>query len=121
MTETGFNFAHYGELRDVNATDGELAVFTALRSILADAGLDQSKLQLVRKSDSYVSAVIPCHHDKWGDYEADIARFKWTDRAKWITIPMNGTKKNKIASFADVWQFRDDIVRAYNHDIANAK
>ena len=64
-------FANYGQERDVNATDEELKIFEALKEA---TGRD---LRLVRKSDSYVTAAL----GEW-----DLARFKFTQRAKWVSF-----------------------------------
>lgn len=88
-------FADYGQERDINATDDELKIFEALRET---TGRD---LRLVRKSDSYVTAAL----GEW-----DLARFKFTQRAKWVSFPTAevGPPKHKImrpeeaANFADL-------------------
>lgn len=88
-------FTDYGQERDVNATDEELKIFETLKEA---TGRD---LHLVRKSDSYVTAVL----GEW-----DLARFKFTQRAKWVSFPTAevGTPKHKImrpeeaAGFADL-------------------
>ena len=90
-----FKIANYGQERDVNATDEELKIFEALKEV---TGRD---LRLVRKSDSYVTAAI----GEW-----DLARFKFTQRAKWVSFPTAevGPPKHKItcpeeaANFADL-------------------
>ena len=76
-------FANYGQEREINSTDEELKIFEALKEA---TGRD---LRLVRKSDSYVTA---------GLGEWDLARFKYTQRAKWISFPTAevGPPKHKI-------------------------
>lgn len=64
--------SNYGQERDVNATDEELKIFETLKEA---TGRD---LRLVRRSDSYVTAAL----GEW-----DLARFKFTKRAKWIVFP----------------------------------
>lgn len=93
------NFANYGQERDVNATDEELKIFEALKET---TGRD---LRLVRKSDSYVTAVL----GEW-----DLARFKYTQRAKWISFPTAevGPPKHKIASPGDAAGFADLITES---------
>ena len=71
-------FSHYGERRSVDATEEEMKMFQFLRDMFEDAGFDPSQLELVRKSDDYVSAVV-------GDW--DLARLKFTERAAWIIFP----------------------------------
>lgn len=89
------NFTNYGQERERIATESEIKIFELLKEItLAD------DLQLVRKSDNYVSAVI-------GDF--DLARFKYTPRAKWITFPLSDhrTEKLKINDPDDVRTFAE--------------
>lgn len=77
-------FANYGQQRGLNATDGEIEIFETLKTM---TGLD--RLKMVRKSDSYVTAV----YRGW-----DLARFKYTQRAKWIAFPTAevGPPKHRI-------------------------
>ena len=93
------NFSHYGEERDVNATDEELKIFAALKEA---TGRD---LRLTRKSDSYVTAVL----GEW-----DLARFKYTQRAKWISFPTAevGPPKHKITHPDDAVGFADLIAES---------
>ena len=70
--------SNYGQNRDVNATDEELKIFEIIQTI---CGTEHTRL--TRKSDSYVSAVMPSAQG-YGDM--DLARFKFTQRAKWIKV-----------------------------------
>lgn len=99
-----FRMAHYGEERDVMATDGELEIYNKLIEILPH----RDEYRLVRVSDQYVTL-------KYGVY--DIARFKWSEKAKWIVVPIDGTKKNYIESPDDVEQYLEPMLR----QIANAE
>ena len=91
-------FAHYGENRSVDATDEELEIFEELQGLTALSGLPAS-LELVRRSDKYVTAAV-------GDY--DLARFKFTARAKWIMYPLAETsKKHKIEAVEDIHEYDD--------------
>ena len=92
--------SNYGQERDINATDGEIKIFETLT---AATGLND--LRMVRKSDNYVSAVL-------GDW--DFARFKYTDRAKWIMFPTAeaGSRKHKIAHPDEVTSFSDLIAES---------
>lgn len=93
------NFANYGKERDVNATDEELKIFETLKE---STGRD---LRLVRKSDSYVTAVL----GEW-----DLARFKYTQRAKWIAFPVVevGTPKHRISRPEEAAYFADLIAES---------
>lgn len=92
-------FADYGQMRDVNATAEEIRIFELIREA---TGRD---IELVRKSDSYVTAVL-------GDW--DLARFKFTQRAKWVSFPAveAGTPKHKITRPDDVVSFADLIAES---------
>ena len=94
------NFAHYGEERDVNATDEEKQIFAIVRDMFKAKGYDPMQLDLTRKSDSYVTVAL-------GDF--DVIRMKYTDRAKWITIPYAEAKaeRHHIEAPEDVRQFDD--------------
>lgn len=87
------NFADYGQERERIATETEIQMFDILKEM---TGADD--LELVRKSDNYVSAVI-------GDW--DLARFKYTNRAKWISFPLteHGTEKLRIDAPEDIRRF----------------
>jgi hypothetical protein len=91
-------FANYGQLRDVNATDEEAEIFEQIRTL---SGAED--LELVRKSDSYVTAAI-------GD--TDVARFKFTARAKWIRFPYVSNDKIPLASVDAVADLHDEIIRS---------
>lgn len=105
LSDFGFAFAHYGEERDINATDEEYMVYHILCDMFHDLGYDPNQIELVRKSNSYVSAVI-------GDY--DVARIKYSDKAHWIIIPYAEPKsvKHYIDSTSDVQQLNDLLIKA---------
>lgn len=90
------NFAHYGEERDVNATDEEKQIFAIVREMFQAKGYDPEQLDLVRKSKDYVAAAI-------GD--DDLARFKATDRVTWIVFPWaeTGAVKHRMESVTEVY------------------
>ena len=92
-------FANYGQERDVNATDEEMKIFEALKDA---TGRD---LSLVRKSDSYVTAAL----GEW-----DLARFKYTQRAKWVSFPTVevGPPKHRIARPEEAVSFADLIAES---------
>lgn len=85
-------FSHYGEEREVNAKDEELQIFEILKELVGN------DLELEAKSSSYVTAVF---------HEWDLARFKFTKRAKWIAFPTAevGYPKHYIESPEDVRNF----------------
>ena len=95
MTE--LRFADYGQLKELDCTDEEMIIYDILRSV---TGADD--LECVRRTDKYVSAAIG---------ETDVARFKFTARAKWIRFPYVGDKM-KLASPADVESLADEAIKA---------
>ena len=93
------NFANYGQERDINATDEELKIFEALRETTG------RELRLCRKSDSYVTAMF----GEW-----DLARFKYTQRAKWVSFPTAevGPPKHRITHPEEAVSFTDLIAES---------
>lgn len=103
-----FNFANYGQERERIATETELEIFEIIKSV---TGRDD--LQLVRKSPDYVTALL-------GDW--DLARFKYTTRAKWIVLPVieAGSKKHRFNSPGDVADFADQLKASVEHILNHA-
>lgn len=93
-------FANYGQDRDLNCTDEEAQIFGALQEYFQSINLDPNQLHLVRRSDSYVTAVFR----GW-----DLARFKYTPRAKWIAFPSveAGPPKHRISTPSEAVSFVD--------------
>lgn len=93
-------FANYGQDRDLDCTDEEAQIFGALREYFKSVNLDPNQLHLVRRSDSYVTAVFR----GW-----DLARFKYTPRAKWIAFPSVevGPPKHRISTPSEAVSFAD--------------
>lgn len=95
-------FSNYGQARDVDATPEELRVFELIsETVPAD-------VELVRRSDSYVTAAV-------GDW--DLARFKFTSRAKWILFPIveRPKEKHKIEKPEDVLGFTEKLNESLSH------
>ena len=103
-------FSHYGETRDLDCTDAEAEIFHIIRSRLDDMNYNTDCLKLVRKSDSYVSAVM----DSGRDYgQMDLARFKFTDRAKWIKVCPD-FEKIELKDVEDVTKLSDALFAGYS-------
>ena len=96
-------FSNYGQDREINATDEEVKIFEAIKST---TGRDD--LCLVRRSDSYVTAVL----GEW-----DLARFKYTQRAKWIAFPTVevGRPKHRITHPDEAVNFAELIADSLAH------
>lgn len=103
-----FNFANYGQERERIATETELEIFEIIKSVT-----ERDDLQLVRKSPDYVTALL-------GDW--DLARFKYTTRAKWIVLPVieAGSKKHRFDSPGDVAAFADQLKASVEHILNHA-
>ena len=87
-------FTDYGQMRDINATEEEIRIFELLKEVA------KRDIELVRRSDSYVTAVL----GEW-----DLARFKYTQRARWVSFPAveAGAPKHKITAPDDAVSFAD--------------
>ena len=101
--------ANYGQERDLKCTDQECEIFDIIRSVCDDENLESDYIKLMRKSDSYVSAVMPSSQ---GYGEMDLARIKFTDRAKWIKLAPDFDKV-AISDPEDVAKMADDVRSAY--------
>lgn len=102
-------FANYGQERDINCTEEEREIFDTMRSLLDDVNLESDLLKLVNKSDKYVSAVM----ESSGDYGLlDVARIKFTSRAKWIALAPN-FEKIKITDTEDITKYAEELAEAY--------
>lgn len=100
------SFGNYGQERDVNATAAELYCFDVICAELRAAGCDVSGIRLTRKSDSYVTAVLD-------DY--DLARFKYTDRTSWITLPLSEhrTKRLELNSPDEIEIYLPELLESF--------
>lgn len=93
-----FSIGGVNDYPDVNPTDGEAKIFGYIKRLCPSA-------EFVRKSAEYVTA---CYND------IDIARFKFTDRAKWVLFPyMDNNKKRRIEKPEDLAEFEEDIIKSY--------
>lgn len=106
----GLKVANYGQVRELNCNDDEQEAYDYVVSALSNAGLDTSCMKLVRKSNDYVSACMQSSQDGYG--LMDVARIKFTDRAKWIKTGL-GYKKTTINAPEDVLYLAEDIVAVY--------
>lgn len=104
-------FANYGQEREVNPTDGEKEIFRIIMEVLTDEGIDTSKFGLVRKSDNYVTAALLLEDPG----QLDLARIKFSDRAKWIWTSYDG--KVKIHEPEDVREYADAFLNDYQQHI----
>ena len=98
-----FKIADHGQERERIATESELEIFDIIKSVT-----DRDDLRLVRKSKDYVSALL-------GDW--DLARFKYTPRAKWIVLPVieTGAAKHRIEAPGDVAEYANQLKASIEH------
>lgn len=99
------SFGNYGQERDLVCTEEERIIFRIISRICEENNLDVTPLRLTRTSDNYVSAVM-------GADGLDVARIKYTNRAKWIKIGPD-FKKADISRPEDVLKLSEDVVKAY--------
>lgn len=105
-----FKLANYGQKREVNETPEEKEIFDIIKDVLNNAGYDTSGMELVRKSDNYVTSLF---------LDWDLARFKFTQKAKWIRIPYYhiGSDKFVLDAPETVRDFADILKEAADHSI----
>lgn len=103
------SLGNYGQERDLVCTEEERIIFRIISRICEENNLDVTPLRLTRTSDNYVTAVM----DSGSDYGAmDLARIKYTNRAKWIMLAPD-FKKTQISRPEDVLKMAEDVVNAY--------
>ena len=101
--------ANYGQERDLDCTEQEREIYDIIRSVCDDDNLDSKNIKLIRKSGSYVSVVMPSSQ---GYGEMDLARVKFTDRAKWIKLAPE-FDKIAISDPEDVAEMAENVRDAY--------
>lgn len=96
------NFAHYGEERELNATDEELAIAEMFIAMLPSP----EGCRIVRKSDAYITLEFGV---------SDLARIKCTEKARWINLPAIdlGKVKRRFDDISEVEQFKEDLIKSY--------
>lgn len=97
------SMGNYGQERDLDETDGEIEIFEIIKEMAGEPGIE-----LVRRSDNYVTAV----YNEW-----DLARIKYSERAKWVIFPTveAGSKKHYIEELEDVRDFADLLEKSMAH------
>lgn len=103
------DISNYGQGRELNCTEQEIEIFDIIRSVCDDDNLESDYLKLIRRSDNYVSVVLPSSKG-YGDM--DLARIKYTSRAKWIRLAPE-FEKIKLNTTEDVATLADAVRAAY--------
>lgn len=93
--------------RELNCTDEEQEIFERICLLCEDADLDSELLELVRKSEKYITV---CLHKADEQESKDVARIKFK-RAKWIWIPSIG--KVQIEHPEEIEKYAEAIRDAY--------
>lgn len=104
------SLGNYGQERDLVCTEEERIIFRIISRICEENNLDLTPLRLTRVSDNYVSAVMDSGSSDYG--AMDLARIKYTNRAKWIMIGPE-FKKTQLSRPEDVLNMSQDVVNAY--------
>lgn len=89
MEKYGLVFSHYGEERELNLNDDEKKFVDIVFEML-EGDVDVSKLKVTRKSDNYATIEI-----QGAEYDSDLIRFKYTGKAKWISIFLSEEDRRK--------------------------
>lgn len=105
----GVVVSNYGQERDLVCTEEEREIFDIIRSLCDDYNLDSEVLELVRKSDDYVSVIM---RSSSGYGLMDVARVKYTNRAKWIKICPE-FERIELRTPEDAAKYAQDYQRAY--------
>lgn len=100
---------NYGQERDLICTEQEREIYDIIRSVCDDVNLESDYIKLIRRSDNYVSVVMPSSKG-YGDM--DLARMKFTNRAKWIQLAPEFNKV-KITTPEDVSVMAESVRNAY--------
>jgi hypothetical protein len=98
-----------GNNHELICTEEEREIFDIIRSVCDDDNLESDNIKLMRKSDNYVSVVMPSSK---GYGNMDLARVKFTNRAKWIQLAPE-FEKVKITTPEDVSVMAEDVRNAY--------
>lgn len=93
--------SHYGEERDLICTEEERQIYN-----LVCNEFPEEDLRLVRASENYVTI-------RSGDW--DVARIKYTNRAKWLMFPTIESAKHEIEAPEDVEDFFAAIHDSIEH------
>lgn len=103
------NMGNFGQERDLVCTEEERNIYMIISNICEENKLDASVLRLTRRSDNYVSVVM----DSGSGFGAmDMARIKYTNRAKWVKFAPDFKKVN-LSRPDDVSNMAEDVLVAY--------
>lgn len=128
-------FAHYGEERDLQLNSEEKEVTAFIYAMLENTQVDRDKLEVIRKSDSYATVVI-----RGKEYDFDLIRFKFTERIKWVSLPLSKDDrlkfqenklfeaqknkkqihwKSKLQAIEELLNYKELVINAYNEGISD--
>lgn len=79
------------DTKELNMTDDEKKLAEIIIAVLIENGINQDQLEVVAKSNDYITIV---HHGC--EWESDIARFKFTPRAKWVAVSVPESKRDAL-------------------------
>lgn len=83
VSDGSISISIIGANKDLNLNENEADLAATFIECLISAGINGECLSIERKSDDY--ATIVYHGCEW---DSDLARFKYTQRAKWIAVPI---------------------------------
>lgn len=92
--------------KELNATDNERKAYRIIKQILDDNDYDTSFLQLVRRSDSYVTI------DAFG---SDLCRLRFGPKAQWIVFPWISNDRHVVEDISRLPELEDFITKSYDY------
>lgn len=80
-----------GADKDLDLNENEAMLASTIIEALINEGVNSDRLDMVRKSNDYATVVY--HGCEW---DSDLARFKFTERAKWVSVPIPESKSEQL-------------------------
>ena len=97
-----------GRGHDLICTEEEREIYDTIRSLCDDANYDSERLSLVRRNDEYVTIIMTSDDGS----PLELARLKYTVRAKWIRFCPD-FKKIELIDTEDITNYTELIYAAY--------
>ncbi|WP_217952613.1 hypothetical protein [Adlercreutzia caecimuris] len=80
-----------GSNKALDLNENEAMLASMIIETLVNEGVNSDRLDIVRKSNDYATVVY--HGCEW---DSDLARFKFTERAKWVSVPIPNSKIEQL-------------------------
>lgn len=80
-----------GSNKALDLNENEAMLASMIIETLVNEGVNSDRLDIVRKSNDYATVVY--HGCEW---DSGLARFKFTERAKWVSVPIPNSKIEQL-------------------------